>query len=293
MATSTKKSANPLVKQLAEKKSAKVSAKETATAKATSAGGNVIVQHHGSVTVLKLNYPERRNALSLPLREALETALTEAMISESCRAIVLTGEGNHFCSGGDISSFTGVTPATGHARMQRIHRIVRLMVRGEKPIVAAVEGHAAGAGLCIAANCDVVVASADAKFSCTFNKIGLLPDLGGLWSIPQRMGLGAAKMMMLTGRLLDAEEAHRKGLAEVLAPAGQALEAAIAIAQELAQVSPLSNGLVKAAFARGPMTFEDLLALESDGQGVLYGTEDFQEGRNAFMEKRKPVFRGR
>lgn len=256
-------------------------------------GGTVKVQRKGAVTILTLDYVERRNALSLALREALEAALLAAMADEKCRAIVLTGAGDHFCSGGDISSFEGVTPATGRTRMQKVHRVVRLMVRGEKPIVAAVEGHAAGAGLCVAANCDVVVASTEAKFSCTFNKIGLLPDLGGLWSIPQRMGLGAAKLMMLTGRILSAEEAQRKGLAEVLTPPGQTLKAAIALAEEMAQVSPLSNGMVKAAFARGPMTFEDVLALETDGQGVLYGTADFQEGRTAFLEKRKPVFKGR
>ena len=256
-------------------------------------GGTVHRTRHGAVDVLTLSHPARRNALSMPLREALELRLAESMNDPECRALVLTGEGGHFCSGGDISSFGDVTPASGRMRMQRVHRIVRLLLRGEKPVVAAVEGHAAGAGLCIAAACDVVVASREARLSCTFNKIGLMPDLGGLWSIPLRMGLGRAKLMMLTGRVLDAGTAQQQGLVEQLAEPGQALADALALAQEMATVSPLSNGMVKAVLARGPMPLEDLLAAEVDGQGALYGTDDFQEGRQAFLAKRRPVFRGR
>lgn len=268
------------------------SAALTSTNAPSSAGGAVNIYRHGPVWVLELDYPERRNALSLPLRTRLESALQEALASDDCRVIVLTGSGDHFCSGGDISSFDGVTPAKGRARMQNVHRLVRLITKGEKPVIAAVEGHAAGAGMCVAADCDIVVASETAKFSCTFNRIGLLPDLGGLWSIPQRMGLGRAKMMMLTGRVLDAHAAQAQGLVEEVCPAGKARETAIDLGHEIAQFAPLTNGMVKAALARGPMSFEDLLSVETDAQGVLYGTEDFQEGRRAFLEKRKPVFKG-
>lgn len=255
-------------------------------------GGTVNIHRHGAVWVLELDYPERRNALSLPLRGRLETALIDAMGNQDCRVIVLTGRGDHFCSGGDISSFEGVTPPKGRVRMQNVHRLVRLITKGEKPVIAAVEGHAAGAGMCVAADCDIVVASETAKFSCTFNRIGLLPDLGGLWSIPQRMGLGRAKLMMLTGRMLDAHAAQAQGLVEEVCPAGKARDTAIALGHEIAQHAPLSNGMIKAALARGPMPFEESLALETDSQCVLFGSEDFQEGRSAFLEKRKPVFKG-
>lgn len=255
--------------------------------------GTVTTERRGAVTILTLSHPRRRNALSLPLRAALDSSLKAAMSDADCRVVVLTGAGDHFCSGGDISSFSGVTPASGRARMQGIHSAVRHIIRGEKPVIAAVEGHAAGAGMCIAADCDIVVASTEAKFSCTFNKIGLLPDLGGLWSIPQRMGLGRAKLMMLTGRVIDGATAQAQGLVEELCAPGQALEVAVALAREVAAVSPLSNAMVKAALARGPMPLEDLLSIETDAQGVLYGTEDFEEGRKAFLEKRRPVFRAR
>lgn len=256
-------------------------------------GPNVISEQQGAVTVLKLSYQEKRNALSMPLREKLRDALKEALADENCRVIVLTGEGGHFSSGGDITSFDGVNSVNGRKRMQKTHEMVRLIMNSEKPIIAAVEGHAAGAGMCVAANCDIVVASTEAKFTCSFNKIGLLPDLGGLWSIPARMGLGRAKMMMLTGRTLDATNAQAQGLVEELCEPGKALETAIKLGQEIAQFAPLTHGLTKAALARGAMSVDELLALEVDLQGFMFGTEDFQEGRTAFLEKRKPVFKGR
>jgi 2-(1,2-epoxy-1,2-dihydrophenyl)acetyl-CoA isomerase len=215
------------------------------------------------------------------------------MADKECRVIVLTGQGAHFSSGGDISSFDGITAVSGRLRMQRVQRIVRLLVRGEKPVIAAVEGHAAGAGLCLAAACDIVVAASDAKFSCTFNKIGLAPDLGGGWTLPMRMGLGKAKMLMMSGRTLDAETAERQGLVEVIVAPGHALTQAMELAQEIALSAPLSNGLTKAMLSRGPQTLEEAMAGEADTQGILYVTEDFQEGRTAFMEKRKPVFHGK
>ncbi len=256
-------------------------------------GGSIIIEKHDAVTVLKLDYPEKRNALSMQLREKLGKALQDAINDSQCRAIVLTGQGNHFSSGGDITSFAGVNSINGRTRMKKTHDLmVKLMVSCEKPIIAAVEGHAAGAGMCVAANCDIVVASREAKFTCSFNKIGLLPDLGGLWSIPQRIGMGRAKLLMMTGRMINAETAREYGLVEEVCEPGKALEAAIALGQEIAQTAPLTNGMVKAAMARGPMTFTQLLDLETDMQGLLFGTEDFQEGRTAFLEKRKPNFKG-
>lgn len=258
----------------------------------TSQAGDIIIEKEDRVTVLKLNYPQKRNALSMALREKLGQALSEALADEQCRAIILTGVGDHFCSGGDISGFDGVNAINGRTRMQKTHQMVRLIINSEKPVIAAVEGHAAGAGMCVAANCDIVVASTEAKFTCSFNKIGLLPDLGGLWSIPQRMGLGRAKLLMMTGRVIDATNAQTQGLVEELCAPGKALETALKMAHEIAQTAPLTNGFVKAALSRGPMTLEELLALETDMQGLLFGTEDFQEGRTAFLEKRKPSFKG-
>ena len=253
----------------------------------------VTSQRKGAVRLLTLDRPQRRNALTPGFRDGLAAAIEAAMGDADCRVIVLTGAGGHFCAGGDIGSFAGMNAVSGRARMQRAHRMVRTLTLGEKPVIAAVEGHAAGAGLCLAAACDVVVASNAARFSCTFNRIGLFPDLAGLWSIPQRIGLGRTKMLMLSGRSLDAAEAERQGLVELLAEPGQAVETAMALADEIAGFAPLTHGLVKAVLSRGPMPLDAVLAAEADAQGVLYGSEDFDEGRRAFLEKRAPSFQGR
>lgn len=258
----------------------------------TTEDGRITSQADGPVRVVTLDRTARRNALTPEFRDHLASAVEHALGDADCRVVVLTGAGGHFCAGGDIGSFTNMASVSGRARMQRAHRMVRAIAAGEKPVMAAVEGHASGAGLCLAAACDIVVASRTAKFSCTFNRVGLFPDLGGLWSVPQRIGLGRAKLLMMSGRTLEAPEAERQGLVELLSEPGETLAAAVTLAREIAAQAPLTHGLVKSTLARGPMPLEGLLAAEADIQGVLYGSQDFEEGRQAFLEKRRPVFRG-
>ena len=254
---------------------------------------HLIRRADGPVTVLSLNYPERRNALSMPLRHALIAGLEAALDDEACRVVVLTGEGSHFCAGGDITSMADITAVAGRRRLNHIHRLIRLLAAGEKPVLAAVEGHAAGAGMSLAAACDIVVASETAKFTCSFNRIGLVPDLGATWTLPMRMGLGRAKYAMMTGRVLDANAAERWGLAELVVPAGAALSEATKLAHELAAKSPLSNGFAKALAGRMPRDLDEMLRAEADAQAVLFTSQDKEEGRSAFLEKREPVFAGR
>ena len=250
-------------------------------------------ERDGAVLVLTLNYPQRRNALSLPLRAALIEALSAAMADGEVRAIVITGAGGNFSSGGDISSMEGLTGVGGRERLKNVHQLIRLLIAGEKPVIAAIEGYAVGAGLSLAAACDIVVASREAKFACSFNKVGLMPDLGAAWTLPLRMGLGRAKHIMLRGQTFGAEEAERWGLAEVLCEPAQALAEATAIGHELAAVSPLSNGFTKALLSRMPRDLDEMLRAEADSQAVLFTSADFDEGRRAFLEKRKPGFSGR
>lgn len=255
--------------------------------------GVVKIEQAGPVRILILSYPARRNAISLRLREELYDALLDAMNDQTCRAIVLTGEGRHFCSGGDIGSFAGVTPVSGRERMQRLHRIVHLLIEGAKPVIAAVEGAAFGAGLSLAAACDVVVASVEAKFACPFNRFGLAPDWGAMWTLPHRMGIGRAKMFMMSGRTLDGRAAEQQGLVDLVAESGAALREALALAGDIAAGAPLSNGMVKGVLARGLGHLDEALAAEADVQGVLFGSEDFIEGQAAFQAKRPPAFNGR
>ncbi len=252
----------------------------------------VQVHQDGPVTRLVLNQPARRNALSIPLRAGLVAGLEAAMSDTGCRVVVLSGAGGTFCAGGDITGMAGITGVAGRQRMALVHRLVRLVVQSEKPVIAAVEGHAIGAGLSLAALCDIVVASGTAKFTCSFNRIGLVPDLGATWALPLRMGLGRAKFAIMTGRTLDAAEAERWGLAEMVVAAGEAETAALALARELAAKAPLSNGFAKALLARMPRDLDEMLRAEADAQAILYGSRDLAEGRAAFGEKREPSFEG-
>lgn len=253
----------------------------------------VLVDTRNSVRSISLNFPARRNALSLELRAALIDALRQANGDDDVKAILLTGEGGCFCAGGDITSMHNLTGVGGRARLQRVHELVRLMAAGPKPIVAAVEGHAAGAGMSIALLCDQVVAARDARFCLSFNKIGLMPDLGALWTVPQRVNAGWARKLLMLGEEVSGEKGAEIGLVDELVEPGNAREAAQALAERFARSAPIPLAYIKSALARGPQALEALLALEADTQAILMTSEDFQEGRDAFLGKRKPSFKGR
>ncbi|MDB5511025.1 MAG: enoyl-CoA hydratase [Enterovirga sp.] len=257
-------------------------------------GGTITRDTDGPVTVLTIRYPERRNALSMPIRAMLADSVAQAMNDAACRAIVLTGAGGQFCSGGDISGMDGLDAITSRGRLVEAHRLVRLLVEGEKPVIAAVEGHAAGAGLSLAAACDIVVAARDATFTCSFNRIGLVPDLGAAWLLPQRLGHMRARQIMLTGEPFGAAEAERWGFVAELTEPGAALTRAIAAARRIGDTAaPLSNAYTKRLLARQPASLAEILKAEEDAQSILFSSRDFDEGRSAFREKRKPGFEGR
>ena len=245
---------------------------------------------HGAVCLLTLNAPARRNALTGPLREALHDRLAAAMAAPEVRAIVLTGAGGTFCAGGDIAAMAPGAGLEGRARVERLQRIAHLLIGGPKPVFAAVEGHAAGAGLGLAAACDVVVTASDAQFTSAFARVGLMPDMAALWTLPWRIGLGATRRLVLCGETLSGSEAVRIGLAEYETPPGGALAAALARATAVAAGPAQAFSLAKAMMARHPLALDAFLRSEADGQGLLFTSADFAEGRAAFLEKRPPAF---
>ncbi|WP_341897770.1 enoyl-CoA hydratase/isomerase family protein [Ferrovibrio terrae] len=245
------------------------------------------------VRLIRLNYTAKRNALSLELRAELMAAVEAALADDDVRAIVLTGNGGTFCAGGDISSMQNVTGVAGRTRLANLHRLARLLVAGPKPVIAAVEGFAYGAGMSLALLCDQVVTAQDAKFCCSFGKVGLMPDMAALWTVPQRVNSGWVKRLLMLAEEIDGDTAVRIGLADQSVPAGEVLDAALALAAKFASLAPLPIGFIKAALARGPQPLEALLAQEADGQALLFNSADFAEGRDAFLEKRRPVFTGR
>jgi len=247
----------------------------------------VLVARDDALVTLTLNAPERRNALSVAMRRALADALEEIEADRSVRVVILTGTGEHFCSGGDLAGMEVGSLAEGRERMRQTHRLVRLMVQARVPIIAAVEGWCAGAGISLACASDHVIAGEGARFVASFGKVGLLPDLGLLHTLPLRVGQGRARELLLFGETVDASRALAIGLVDRVVPAGEALAAARQRAALLAAQAPLTLALTKAALAAG---LEAALAREQDIQAALYLTPDHAEGKAAFLEKRPPRF---
>lgn len=252
----------------------------------------VKLERDGRVAIVSMNVPRRRNALAMPLVEALDSTLRKLMEDPELRAIVLRGEGGHFCAGGDLSSLDATLMET-RAGMQVGHRMIRTLVEGRLPVIAAVEGNAYGAGFSIAMACDHVIADAKTSFCAAFGRVGLMPDYGLLWTLPKRIGLAAAREMVLFCEAISGTAAHELGIVDRLSDEGGVLPLALERAHRLASAPPASLATIKAAFARAPMSLDVMLAWEADTQTLLVGSEDFKEGARAFLEKRTPVFVGR
>jgi 2-(1,2-epoxy-1,2-dihydrophenyl)acetyl-CoA isomerase len=257
----------------------------------------VIDTLENGIAVLTLNAPARKNALSTEVRFGLLAAMKKYVADPACRAMVLTGAAQTFCAGGDISQMKpppGVTPRDySLTRMKALHDSVRLIAAGPKPVVAAVEGHAAGAGMSLAAACDFVVAADDARFVASFGRIGLAADCGLIWSLPNRVGHAKARDLLLTARTVSASEALQLGLADQVVARGATLARAIEKAASYATTAPLAIALTKRVMAG---ELDDLnLALENEieWQAELRATADHQEAREAFLQKRAPNFQGR
>lgn len=253
----------------------------------------VLGEQHGAVALLTLNRPKARNALSLDLILAMQEAFDACIADPGCRAIVVRGAEGHFCSGGDLSGMQQERSiAESRRRMDIFHRLARTIVAGPKPVVAAVEGYAAGAGFSLALNADYLVAGSDARFVSSFAKVGLQPDMGMLWTLRQRVGIGQAKRIIASARKVEAEEALALGLADEVVPNSALLDRTLVVAGEFCANAPLPLAMMKRAYAWGLHTFEDALRNEMDNSPGLYLTRDHREAVAAFMEKRPPVFKG-
>lgn len=243
------------------------------------------------VARLTLDQPERRHALSAELRAALMDALEEVLGDPDIRAIVITGSEGHFCAGGDISSMKDLSADAGRARMQAGHRLVRLLAYAEKPLIAAVEGYAMGAGAGIALWCDAVIAGAGAHVGFPFFRIGLVPDYGITYTLPRRIGEGRARQILLNAKTLSASEALTQGLLDEVVPDGDVQDRAIEAAAEMARQPATAVALTKQLLNRSPGELEALLQREALSQGLCMVSDDHKEGASAFREKREPNFR--
>ena len=243
----------------------------------------------GATAILTLDYPERRNALAVPMRQRLVDALEAIEADRALRAIVITGAGRTFSAGGDISGMDINDFAAGRERFRLTHRLVRLLIKGSKPVIAAVEGWCVGAGLSVAMCCDTVVAAEDARFAAGFGKVGLVADLGLLHTLPARVGQGRARQVLLYGEPIDAGRAAAIGMVDHVVPSGAALRTALERAALFQDAAPLPVAMTRQHLAAG---LDAVLDWERDTQSTLFLTADHAEGRAAFLAKRIPVFRG-
>lgn len=246
-------------------------------------------ERQGATVLLTLNQPQRRNALAVAMRQQLADAFEQIEADRAVRAVVITGSGTNFCAGGDLSDMNVADFPAGRERFRLTVRLVTAIIAGSKPVIAAVEGWAVGAGLALALCCDTIVAAADARFMAGFGKVGLVADFGLLHTLPARIGQGRARQMLIHGDQIDAARAEAIGLVDHIVPSGQALPRALAIAEKLADAAPLAIGLTKSYLAHG---LADALEWERNIQSSLFQSADHTEGKAAFLAKRAPVFTG-
>jgi 2-(1,2-epoxy-1,2-dihydrophenyl)acetyl-CoA isomerase len=257
----------------------------------------VLTELRDHIGILTHNDPDRRNAFSVEMRLAVAKALREFLRDDDCRAIVMCGAGGSFCAGGDMKSPISNADEPASVRTPRMlsmmHDIIRLIVEGSKPVIAAVDGHATGAGLSLAAACDYIVAGPTAKFCASFGRVGLVPDAGLFWSLPRRIGTTRARNLMLTAAAIDLDTALRIGLADMAAKEGETISTAIDIAHNYMRVAPLAAANIKDLLSGDALSLEDAFAAELRIQPQLTGSVDYMEARAAFAEKRPPRFIGR
>ena len=249
------------------------------------------------VALLVLDNPDQRNAMSDAMTGAWSAAVADLAADPTVRAVVVTGEGSAFCSGGDTSWIASEPDATVDDLRRRMLPFYRawLGIRSlEVPTIAAVNGAAIGAGLCLALACDIRYAATSARLGVPFVKLGMHPGMAATWSLPEVVGAAAARDLLLTGRLVGADEALRLGLVSRVIDHATFLDEVLAVAAGVAATAPIANRLTKLALADGGhATYDAALQWEALAQPVTLATEDLQEGIRAAREKRAPAFRGR
>ena len=251
------------------------------------------LQLDAGIATLRLNRPEKRNALNDALREQLVHALEQVRADRNVRALVLTGNGKGFCAGGDVEAMAkrletpvGDVGFNGWSRQQRVHHAQVLLHTLPIPTIAAVHGVAAGLGADTALACDFILASRDATFTWSYIHRGLIPDGGAMYLLPRRVGLAQAKELIFTGRKVDAEEALRLGVADRLSTPETLVSDAQAWATQLGQGSRTALALGKSILNQSfELSIEQVFAQGSQAQGICYASTEHRESVTAFLQK--------
>jgi 2-(1,2-epoxy-1,2-dihydrophenyl)acetyl-CoA isomerase len=248
------------------------------------------VAQEGGVLTLTLHRPDKLNSLDISLLKALGEAITEAREDESVRAVVITGSGRGFSAGADLTE--GDREGVRRRLSLRYEPIIRTMREMEKPVIAAVNGVAAGAGMSLTLAADLRIAAESASFLLAFARIGLIPDAGATFMLPRLVGLGRAMELAMLAEQISAAEALRIGLVNRVVPDAELAGTAQELAQRLAR-GPFSLGLIKRAMNLSLVSdLHTQLQHEEDLQGLAFASADFGEGVRAFVEKRPAKFEG-
>ena len=268
-------------------------------------GPLVLEERHGTVVVLTFNDPERRNAMTEAMGTALADRVAALARDASLRAVVLTGAGRAFSAGGDLGMIeakgaVGRADPGGAGRrrnrdeMQAFYRLFLSVRDLPCPTVAALNGAAIGAGLCVALGCDLRIAAIEAKLGLNFTRLGIHPGMAATWTLPRLVGPARAAELLYTGRVIDGAEAARIGLANEAVAEAETLPRALALAAEIAASAPVAVRGTRQALARTALaSLDDQIAFEAARQAECYETADLVEGIAAVREKREPRFSGR
>lgn len=252
------------------------------------------VQVENGVAVVKLNRPEKMNPLSMQMLAELGEVFPKLRIDEAVKVVVLTGAGRAFSAGGDINDMLGGKINLDYKAGRLLGQTIIAIQAIEKPVIAAVNGIAAGGGAGVVLACDVIYASEKAKFSEIYANIGMVPDCGNLWLLPRVVGPQKAKELCFTAEIIDAQEMFRLGIAQKVFSLDDFWPKVMEFAQKLAEGPLLSYKLSKTIIDRGwGMSLEQFYDLEAFALEIAMRSEDFKEGMTAFLEKRKAVYKGK
>ena len=256
----------------------------------------MVITHQ--VATITLNRPEKLNAFSGTMRQELLAALRSAEESAECRVVVITGAGRAFCAGGDVEYMAELQKAGDVDAFQKLldagRDIILQIASMSRPAIASVNGVAAGAGCNLALACDYRIAADVAKLGQTFVRIGLHPDWGGSWTLPRLVGRSRALEVMMTGRMVDAQEALSLGMVDRVVPSDSLSAETVSLAAAIAAGPPIAiTGIKRALHESEERTLRQQLDLEAEIQRRAFGSTDAAEGMAAFFGKRPPVFTGK
>ena len=266
---------------------------------------DIILEKADMLATITLSKPDKNNAFDEPMMAEIDDAINDVAGDRDIRVVILTGAGKAFCAGGDVSYLQVLMENRSHIARTVIGDVVRrigtmptvvLKIRQMmKPVIAMVNGIAAGGGMGLALACDMRIASDKARFSTVFIKRGVIPDCAATYNLPRLIGMAKACELVLMGNIIDAREAERIGLVNRVVPHDELVKATREFAGEIAMNPPIAVGLAKASLYKGILEPDmgSQMDYEAYIQNALMATEDFNEGITAFFEKRDPVFKGK